>query len=700
MQRIMNDKERKQDKPGTGMTRRVLMALGLLVVLVYFYPHPRVSHYKYEEGRPWNYAKLIAPFDVPIHPDSATVNRAMDSLNASFVPVYKQVHFNVDSAINLIGRRMSAADNTITPGALLGALTGAEGFDQAMTRTLRQAYARGVRPDSLGDGLQVFSTDKARMFRGRVLSEVSTRPFVTVSALCRQLDSLSVVHKCKRAFQNAGIASILRPNIVCDYTETNRLYANDKALITIDRGVIQRGQTIIDKGAIVTPQDYTNLNTYETLLADNQNADQRSDLLLLLGQTLYVALMLTLFMAYLYFFERPVWDNVRAVMFLLIMMGIFFLLGVGADAFVSGAICVIPMAIVAVLVQAFFSGRLAIFTSMTLVLLCAGLTTTFALEYIAIEMAGVCAAVYSLRDLTRRSQILQASLYVAVGYLLAYSSVQLMVNGSFDDFSWRVPIMLIVSAILTSLAYVLMFVTERAFGFVSNITLVELADTNSPLLRQLSDECPGTFQHSMAVSTLATEAARTIGADTLLVRAGAMYHDIGKMANPIFYTENQRGVNPHDGLSPQRSAEIIIAHVPEGLKRAERANLPGVVSDFISQHHGRGKAKYFYITACKQNPDKEIDPAPFTYPGPNPQTREASVLMMADSVEAASRSLKEHTPQAIAELVDRIIDGQIAEGLHNESPISFRDVAAIKQAFIRRLTTIYHNRIAYPTLKS
>jgi hypothetical protein len=245
-----------------------------------------------------------------------------------------------------------------------------------------------------------------------------------------------------------------------------------------------------------------------------------------------------------------------------------------------------------------------------------------------------------------------------------------------------------------------MFVVERTFGFTSNITLVELTDVNTPLLRKLSDECPGTFQHSVAVSTLATDAARLVNANELLVRAGAMYHDIGKMNNPIFFTENQHGVNPHDGLNALKSAEIIISHVTDGIKLAERARLPQIIQNFIREHHGAGKAKYFYITYCREHPDEVIDTKPFTYPGPNPRSLETSILMMADSVEAASRSLTEHTQKAVADLVDKIIDGQINEGLHNDSPLSFRDVRTIKQAFIKRILTMYHSRISYPDAPS
>ena len=228
--------------------------------------------------------------------------------------------------------------------------------------------------------------------------------------------------------------------------------------------------------------------------------------------------------------------------------------------------------------------------------------------------------------------------------------------------------------------------------------MIELADINNPLLMRLSNECPGTFQHSIAVSNLASDAAARIGANVQLVRAGAHYHEIGKLANPAFFTENQHGVNPHDALPPERSATIVINHVADGLKLAESARLPESIRQFIREHHGAGMAKYFYITACNANPDSKIDPTPFTYPGPTPRSRETSVLMMADAVEAASRSLQDHTREDIATLVNRIIDGQIADGLHNQSDLEFKDVQVIKDAFIKRLMTIYHSRIAYPTV--
>ena len=378
------------------------------------------------------------------------------------------------------------------------------------------------------------------------------------------------------------------------------------------------------------------------------------------------------------------------------LVTLFFLVGVGLNYFVAQGVYIAPMMIVPILVLVFFDGRTALFVTCILTLICAGVTA-FALEFIFLQFCAVAAAVFSLRELSRRSQLLRTSLIVALAYFASYVALDLLMNGSFEGFTWRMVAFLGVNAALTSMAYILMFAVERLFGFISVVTLVELADINTPILMRLSNECPGTFQHSIAVSNLASDAAVRIGANVQLVRAGALYHDIGKLANPAFFTENQHGVNPHDALPPERSAAIVINHVADGLQLADKAGLPEVIRSFIREHHGAGMAKYFYITYCRQHPGEDVDKAPFSYPGPDPQSRETSVLMMADAVEAASRSLSEHTREAITELVNRIIDGQIADGLHNESTLEFRDVAKIKEAFVKRLMTIYHSRIAYPT---
>ena len=379
---------------------------------------------------------------------------------------------------------------------------------------------------------------------------------------------------------------------------------------------------------------------------------------------------------------------------MMMIVGFTFFAYALALTFTSG-LYLVPFAIVPIMGVIFLDSRTALFIDIVLILI-TSVIAVVPLEYIFLQFMAGTAAIDSIKDLSRRSQLIRTAFIVFVVYCLSYIAVEVMLNGSLRELSGRIFGYLAINAVAVSFAYILLFFFEKIFGFTSRVTLVELSDINNPLLLRLSNECPGTFNHSIAVSNLASDAAQRIGANVQLVRAGALYHDIGKLANPAFFTENQHGVNPHDALPPERSASIVVNHVADGLKLADKAGLPAVIQSFIREHHGAGMAKYFYITYCNNHPGEEVDKTPFEYPGPNPQSRETSVLMMADSVEAASRSLKEHTREAITGLVNKIVDSQIADGLHNESTLSFRDVAMIKEAFIKRLMTIYHSRIAYP----
>lgn len=661
----------------SNLLRSILIALAATVVIVWFYPHPESNRFVYQEGRPWNYAKLIAPFDIPVHADSATILAARDTLAARFVPIYEVNQLLIDTIL----RRLPEPDGP------LARRLGAE---------LRRVYASGVADIGTKDEIAAGHLPHIRILDKNILSEMSTAGLTSPRDAYLYLDSTIRDTALHSYFARAGLPNLLLPNYVRNEQECRRHYEYDYLTLTADRGIILQGQTIIDKGAIVTGQDFTNLRTYEEMMAARNTHESQSVILRWLGQFFYVAMILSALLLYFHFFVPEIFGNIRALLFCYGLVVVFFLAAVALNHFVAHGIYIAPMMILPILMLVFFDGRTALFVLGSMTLICAGVTA-FALEFIFLQFCAGCAAVYSLRELSRRAQLLRTSLVIAASYLLAYTALELLMNGSFAGLDRTMFIFLAINAVLTSMAYVFMFPLERLFGFTSVVTLVELADINNPLLMRLSNECPGTFQHSIAVSNLASDAAARIGANVQLVRAGALYHDIGKLTNPAFFTENQHGVNPHDALPPERSAAIVVAHVAEGLKLAEKASLPTAVRTFISEHHGAGMAKYFYITACRNHPDTEVDKAPFTYPGPNPQSRETSVMMMADSVEAASRSLKEHTREAITELVNKIVDGQIAEGLHSESTLSFRDVPVIKEAFIRRLMTIYHSRIAYPT---
>lgn len=666
----------------------LLVALAAAVVIVYFYPHVESNHYKYEEGRPWNYAKLIAPFDIPIHTPQNTLEEVRDSLDKVFVPVFEKKTWMGDSVITLLMTRWNSDSNTFVSESDARMRSRAIAF-------IKKAYSSNIITDEDFETLNQRQMSTVRISEGNTVKKYHIKGMRPVSAVYSELMTALNDSGAEHWVKKHEIQELLLPNFSRDEIVSKQIYESELSPFTTAKGVIQQGQTIIDKGTIISPQDFTNLETFERMVEEQLTADMQSRWLVWLGQSLYVLVLFTCLMLFLYFSASDVWNRRPSMVFVFLMITVFFLLAIGAEAFIDYGMYFVPYAIVPVLMIVFFDAPTALFISLVLILLCGGVATT-QLEFIVVEIVACLAAVYSLKELSQRSQLLRTSLFVMLAYWVSYVAMELMVNGSMEGFSWRVITYLTVAALLSSIAYIIMVAIEHIFGFVSKVTLIELSDVNNPILRKLSEECPGTFQHSMAVSTIATDAAIKIGADEQLVRAGALYHDIGKMSNPNFFTENQRGVNPHDSLPPERSAQIVIRHVSDGVECADKARLPSVIKDFIREHHGKGKAKYFYFTYCKNHPGEEVDSAPFTYPGPNPRTRETSLLMMADAVEAASRSLPEHTPEAITQLVDKIIDGQIADGLHNDSALSFRDVKIIKQEFVRRLMTIYHSRVVYP----
>jgi hypothetical protein len=658
---------------------RIAIALIATIIIVYFYPHHQSSRYNYEEGRPWNYAKLIAPFDIPIHPDSLTLRKAKDTLEARFVPVYELNQLVVDTVIKSLPK-VAGTD-----------------YASRLGSHLRKAYAGGVVDEETKDRIDKGTLPKVRILEKNILSEMSTADFMSPREVYLYLDSTVTDPILRRYMSTVKLAELIRPSVVYNEEESKRHYEYDYLTLTADRGVIQQGQTIVDKGTIITPQDYTNLQTYEQMIEAQLTKETQSNIVMIIGQFIYVALLLAALVLYLHAYAHDIYSNRRALIFVFLLVTLFFLFASCINSFTSTGVYLVPMTIVPVLILVFFDPRTALFTAIIQTLICAPITT-FPLEFIFLQFCAACAAVYSLKELSRRSQLLRTAAFVAGAHIVAYFSLELLLNGTLEGFVWMMPVALLINAILVSMTYILMFVVERVFGFTSQVTLIELADINNPLLRQLSNDCPGTFQHCISVSNLAADAAARIDANEQLVRTGALYHDIGKLSNPAFFTENQHGVNPHDALPPEKSAEIVIRHVTDGLRRADKAGLPAVIKDFIREHHGAGQAKYFYYNYCKQHPEEQhIDPKPFTYPGPNPRSRETSLLMMADAVEAASRSLPEYTNEAIIALVNRIVDGQIADGLHNNSTLAYRDVSLIKETFIKRLMTMYHSRVAYPT---
>lgn len=359
---------------------------------------------------------------------------------------------------------------------------------------------------------------------------------------------------------------------------------------------------------------------------------------------------------------------------------------------------IIPFAMAPVMVNVFLDARTAFMTHLVIILI-TSLVVPDPFVFVLLQLAAGIAAIYSLTELTERSQIFRVALVAILCYSFVFFGYELITKSALMMVNKRIFLHFLLNGVLLLFTYPLMLLYEKLFRFTSDVTLMELSNFNMKLLRQLSENAPGTFQHSIQVSNLAAAAAMKVGGNSLLVRTGAMYHDIGKLENPIFFTENQGSTNPHACLPYEQSAKIIINHVHNGLHLAEKHHLPEAIKDFIRTHHGLSKAKYFYISYQNEHPGEEIDASLFTYPGPNPYSMETAILMMADAVEAASRSLPEYTEENIANLVDRIVDGQVAEGYFRNCPITFKDITDIKTVFKEKLRTMYHTRITYPELK-
>lgn len=654
----------------------VFLAATLLVM--FFMPQASRHKFLYEENRPWSYPLLTAPFDITVYRDSATINAMTDSIDRSMVPIFRR---DKEAEARMLGAVNASHSLSAHTRNRLATIVG-------------RLYDRGITDQTAASAIAAGALTEVKFSENNENVTYPTKDFISQRDAYAMLDSIFHDSPDRAAIQALDLAGLLQPNIVEDKEATSLYRETLLQPVIAGIGVIQKGERIIDRGDIVTPQLYGILRSYEQTL-DKQSANDRPhELLTLLGRLIFVCSIFALI--YLYFhFYHPEWLDIKRITAILILMAGFFICAVVLGRTFTAGIYMAPLIMVPAVVLVFFNARTAFWVYVMEVMLCA-VTANFQFEFIFVEIVSGCAVMFSLREISKRSELLVAAVVAFFCYTISYVSVELLSSGTMTSASGRLIGYFAISSFLTSLAYILIFVFEKTFNMVSLMTLVELSDINNPVLRKLSTECPGTFQHSMAVSNLASEAAHRIGANVQLVRAGALYHDIGKIDNPAFFTENQHGVNPHDALTPTQSAKIVIGHVTDGLRRADKAKLPQALRDLIPQHHGCGRAKYFYTMEQRAHPDEEIDPTPFTYPGPNPQTKEASLLMMADSVEAASRSMTDHSDKAITALVNKLIDGQIADGLHAESPLSFRDIAAIKNTFIQRLKSMYHARISYP----
>lgn len=653
-------------------------------------PKNTVNELTYKRGEPWDDSPLIAMDSFPVYKPDQVLERERDSLHRFYEPYFQQDPAVRDTQTTAFGQAFARLPKGVVPHYYL----------QHLQRKLAEVYQRGIMQAEDYDRLQQEGTAVVRLFWQ---NEASAKPFKQVLTEKTAYEYLMAEEDStrfnRRNMARCDLAKFIRPNLTYDAAKSQQQRQEVDNMLVPYMGQVQVGQKIVDRGQIVDDYTYCVLQSLERYQKERERSTAER-VALTTGQTLYAMLMVLMLFGYFQQFRSDYLDSVRTVALVASLTLVFPLITYGMMKHSLMSVYVIPYCILPIFIRIFMDSRTAFITHVIMLLTCA-VALKHPFEFLVTETLAGLVAIYSLRQLNQRSDLLRAAIAVTGASLASYLCMDVMhgnlsSNDGLDRWTYYY---LIIAGLLSMISYLLLIPVERIFGFTSNVTLVELSNINNTVLRRLSEEAPGTFQHSMQVANLAAEVANNLMAKSQLVRTGALYHDIGKLENPVFFTENQSGVNPHDGLPLEKSAQIIIRHVADGLKLADKYKLPKAVKDFIATHHGTSMAKYFYISYKNRYPDSEPDTRLFTYPGPNPSTLEQAILMMADAVEAASRSLPEYTEESVSALVDKIIDGQVKEGYFKMCPITFREIEVAKEVFKSKLKTIYHTRVQYPDEK-
>ncbi|MCF8277946.1 MAG: HDIG domain-containing protein [Flavobacteriales bacterium] len=682
---IRNNHERLQ---------RVLLFVVAGLFIVFLLPKEGKFKYEYQKGRPWSHEDLVAPFDFAIEKpkdeldaeikqlkdhskiylslDEQAEERAMQEFEKRFA-----AEFNPDSSK---ARQLSKLDKNLQAGKLV----------------LNSIYTKGIlRKTDAFDG--VANGRVVYLLKGNTASVVQLDQFHTVqTAYSKIRTDLDKRNGLETDLLAKVLSEILVQNVIYDELTTERVLDEELKSISDTRGMIPKGLMVISRGDMVDGENFLVLeslrNEYQSRLGSSE-----SFYLILLGQLIMVSIVLVMFFIFLVKYRTDLAQNNSQVSFLLMLIVGMVITSSLVQRIPNVNLYLVPFCLVPVIVRSFFDSRIALFAHIvTLIII--GFQAPNGFEFMFLELIAGIIAIFSLISLQNRSQLFVSMLIVFVTFSASYFSIAVMQEGDVKNIDLTMFIWFGGSVGLTLLAYPLIYLFEKLFGFISDVTLLELNNTNHALLRQMASEAPGTFQHSLQVASLAETAIYEIGGNALLVRTGALYHDIGKLYAPMYFIENQvTGVNPHDDLSFEESAKIIINHVIKGIELAKNNNLPEQLIDFIRTHHGTSTVQYFYRSYLHNFPEGELDKEHFSYPGPKPFTKEMAVLMMADSIEAASRSLSEYTTESVAKLVDGIIDRQFSEGQFDRANITLRDISEVRSIFKKKLLNIYHVRVEYPS---
>ncbi len=665
-------------------TKTVLVCI-TVAIIVWFLPRNEGRMYRYDVGKPWMYGSVIAKFDFPIYKTDEAIKHEQDSLLKHFQPYYSLNPLIEKKQVERFLHDYEQGINGL-PKEYVG----------IVAKQMQEIYQMGIINTNEYNNIFKDSTSMIRFVSGKNAKSLKVSSFYSTIAAYEHIFANEKLAAQRAILSRCNLNNYIEANIVYDKEKSDAEKNDLLSSIPLASGMVMSGQKIIDRGEIVNDYTCRVLNSFDKEMK-RRSSTQDEIMTTFIGQILFVLILVMMFTSYLTLFRKDYFEKPRSITMLYTMITLFPILVSMMMKHNFFSVYIIPFAMAAIFVRVFMDSRTAFITHVTMILICAA-AVKYQYEFIIVQLASGLVAIYSLRELSKRSQIFITAILVTISSCIVYLALQLMQDNQVFNIDPSMYTYFIINGIFLLLSYPMMYLIEKMFGFISNVTLFELSNTNKGLLRNLSEIAPGTFQHSITVGNLAAEIANRIHANSLLVRTGALYHDMGKMTNPVFFTENQAGVNPHDQLSDLESAQIIISHVTEGLKLAEKFNLPGIIKDFISTHHGTGLTKYFYINYCNEHPDEQVDKEMFQYPGPNPFTREQAILMMADTVEAASRSLNEYTEESISTLTNKLIDNQVADGFFRECPITFRDIALAKSVLIERLKSIYHTRISYPHL--
>lgn len=660
-----------------------------ILLVTYFFPRQGSFKYNFNEGRPWQYGLLTAPFDFPIYKPVDQLKIEQDSILEFYEP-----YFLFDEEVPTSA--LAEFDSDANLNSRIAELP--PEYKIYVRKKLNDIYSQGIMRSEDYDRIYGSRTQALRIKEGNVAESREVESFFTIRSAYEKILTDAPSGVDADILKGANINEYIQENIRYDAAISEKAQNEFIQQVDISHGMVQKGQRIIDQGEIVDTQTYNILSSLKRVTEEKSGGTTRNNWMLV-GQFILIFFIFGSFYTFLLYFRPLEYRNRKHVVFMVLLITFFVLLtalSVKLDLF---SVYFIPFAIVTILIRTFIDSRTALFASLTTILM-SSLMVPFPFEFIVIEVSVAMVSIFMLKELSERSQLIKSSFFILLTYIIVYIGLELYQEGNAKEIDVVVLVYFLINFIFIMFTYSLVYLVEKTFGFISGVSLVELSNINKPLLKELSEKAPGTFQHSLQVSNLAMAAASKLGANASLIRTGALYHDIGKMANPAFFTENQTpGMNPHAGLPFEESARIITNHVRDGLKIAQKHNLPKQIVDFIETHHGTSMPKYFYISWKNANPGKEPNEANFRYPGPNPFSKETAIMMMADAVEASSRSLPQYTEETLRNLVDKIIDSQLTEGYFKLAPITFKDIQTVKDVFVEKLVTIYHSRIAYPELK-